>query len=47
MGGELPQTTGREVAGIVDEVGEGVTDVTVGPPEYSSRWQSPRFVLPG
>src|SRR3954452_25639342 len=26
MGGELPQTTGREVAGVVDEVGEGVTD---------------------
>jgi len=30
MGGELPQTTGREVAGVVDEVGEGVTDVAVG-----------------
>ena len=30
MGGELPQTTGREVAGVVNEVGEGVTDVTVG-----------------
>src|ERR1700754_1102141 len=30
MGGELPQTTGREVAGVVDEVGEGVTDVNVG-----------------
>jgi len=30
MGGELPQTTGREVAGVVDEVGDGVTDVTVG-----------------
>jgi NADPH:quinone reductase-like Zn-dependent oxidoreductase len=30
MGGELPQTTGREVAGIVDEVGEGVTDVAFG-----------------
>ncbi len=29
MGGELPQTTGREVAGVVDEVGEGVTDVAV------------------
>ena len=27
MGGELPQTTGREVAGVVDQVGEGVTDV--------------------
>ena len=30
MGGELPQMTGREVAGVVDEVGEGVTDVSVG-----------------
>src|ERR1700759_1982402 len=30
MGGDLPQTTGREVAGVVDEVGEGVTDVEVG-----------------
>ena len=30
MGGELPQMTGREVAGVVDEVGEGVTDVMVG-----------------
>ena len=30
MGGELPQTTGREVAGVVDEVGDGVTDVAVG-----------------
>ena len=30
MGGELPQTTGREVAGVVDEVGEGVTDVRPG-----------------
>ncbi len=30
MGGELPQTTGREVAGVVDEVGDGVTDVTPG-----------------
>jgi NADPH:quinone reductase-like Zn-dependent oxidoreductase len=30
MGGELPQTTGREVAGVVDEVGKGVTDVAVG-----------------
>ena len=29
MGGELPQTTG-EVAGVVDEIGEGVTDVAVG-----------------
>ena len=30
MGGELPQMTGREVAGVVDEVGEGVTDVPGG-----------------
>jgi NADPH:quinone reductase-like Zn-dependent oxidoreductase len=30
MGGELPQTTGREVAGVVDELGEGVTDAAVG-----------------
>lgn len=27
---KLPQTTGRDVAGVVDEVGEGVTDVVVG-----------------
>lgn len=30
MGGELPQTTGREVAGVVDELGDGVTGVAVG-----------------
>ena len=30
MGGDLPQTTGREVAGIVDEVGDGVTDAKIG-----------------
>jgi NADPH:quinone reductase-like Zn-dependent oxidoreductase len=30
MGGELPQTTGRDAAGVVDELGEGVTDVAVG-----------------
>jgi NADPH:quinone reductase-like Zn-dependent oxidoreductase len=30
MGGELPQTTGREVAGVVDQLGEGVTGVEVG-----------------
>ncbi len=29
-GGDLPQTTGREVAGVVDALGEGVTDVTAG-----------------
>ena len=30
MGGELPQRTGREVAGVVDEVADGVTDVVPG-----------------
>ena len=30
MAGSSRQTTGREVAGVVDEVGEGVTDVAVG-----------------
>lgn len=30
MGGELPMRMGLEVAGVVDEVGDGVTDVTVG-----------------
>ncbi len=30
MGGDLPQTTGHDVAGVVDEVGEGVTNVAVG-----------------
>jgi NADPH:quinone reductase-like Zn-dependent oxidoreductase len=30
LGGEPPQTLGAEVAGIVDEVGAGVTDVTAG-----------------
>ena len=30
MGGDLPQTTGREVAGVVDELGDGVTDVSTG-----------------
>ena len=29
-GGELPQTTGREAAGVVDDVGAGVTDTAVG-----------------
>src|ERR1700749_2287448 len=29
-GGELPQQTGREAAGVVDEVGEGVSDAAVG-----------------
>ena len=30
LGGDLPQTLGAEVAGVVDEVGAGVTGVTVG-----------------
>ncbi len=30
FGAELPQTTGRDVAGVVDEIGPGVTDVAVG-----------------
>ncbi len=30
FGAELPMTTGSDVAGMVDEVGEGVTDVAVG-----------------
>ncbi len=30
MGGDLPQGTGLEVSGIVDEVGDQVTDVTAG-----------------
>src|SRR5437868_1297742 len=30
LGGEVPQTTGREVAGVVDQLGEGVSDVAVG-----------------
>jgi NADPH:quinone reductase-like Zn-dependent oxidoreductase len=30
LGGELPQTTGSEVAGVVDQIGEGVTDAAVG-----------------
>lgn len=30
MGGDLPKRTGQEVSGVVDELGEGVTDVAVG-----------------
>jgi NADPH:quinone reductase-like Zn-dependent oxidoreductase len=30
MDGELPQTVGREAAGVVDELGEDVADVAVG-----------------
>jgi len=34
FGAQLPQTTGGDVAGVVDEVGEGVTDVAVGDRVY-------------
>jgi NADPH:quinone reductase-like Zn-dependent oxidoreductase len=30
FGAQLPQPTGHDVAGVVDEVGDGVTDVTAG-----------------
>jgi NADPH:quinone reductase-like Zn-dependent oxidoreductase len=30
VGGELPQRTGREVAGVVDEIGEGMSDAAPG-----------------
>ena len=30
MGGDLPRRLGQEVAGVVDEVGDGVSDVAVG-----------------
>jgi NADPH:quinone reductase-like Zn-dependent oxidoreductase len=30
MGGDLPRRVGQEVAGVVDEVGDGVSDVAVG-----------------
>ena len=36
MGGDLPKRTGLEVAGIVDELGEGVTDVAVGDRVFGS-----------
>jgi NADPH:quinone reductase-like Zn-dependent oxidoreductase len=36
MGGDLPRRTGVEVAGIVDEVGEGVGDVAVGDRVFAS-----------
>jgi NADPH:quinone reductase-like Zn-dependent oxidoreductase len=36
MGGDLPRRTGVEVAGIVDELGEGVDDVAVGDRVFAS-----------
>ncbi len=30
MGGDLPKVTGQEVSGVVDEIGDGVSDVAVG-----------------
>ncbi|GAB3560847.1 NADP-dependent oxidoreductase [Spelaeicoccus albus] len=34
MGDELPQLMGHEAAGIVDELGEGVSDATIGDPVF-------------
>jgi NADPH:quinone reductase-like Zn-dependent oxidoreductase len=36
MGGELPRRTGVEAAGIVDELGDGVSDVAVGDRVFAS-----------
>jgi len=36
MGGDLPKRTGQEVSGVVDELGEGVTDVAVGAEVFGS-----------
>jgi NADPH:quinone reductase-like Zn-dependent oxidoreductase len=36
MGGELPRGTGLEVSGVVDEIGEGVTDVKAGEEVFGS-----------
>ncbi|MGD1057485.1 MAG: NADP-dependent oxidoreductase [Solirubrobacteraceae bacterium] len=36
MGGELPHRTGLEVAGIVDELGDGVADVNIGDRVFGS-----------
>jgi NADPH:quinone reductase-like Zn-dependent oxidoreductase len=36
MGGELPQGTGLEVAGVVDQVGDEITDVTAGDAVFGS-----------
>jgi NADPH:quinone reductase-like Zn-dependent oxidoreductase len=36
MGGALPRGTGREVAGVVDEIGDGVSDVSIGDEVFGS-----------
>jgi NADPH:quinone reductase-like Zn-dependent oxidoreductase len=36
VGGHLPRRTGLEVAGVVDEIGDGVTDVSVGDEVFGS-----------
>ena len=36
MGGELPRGTGVEAAGVVDQLGEGVTGVAVGDRVFGS-----------
>ena len=36
LGGDLPRRTGVEMAGVVDELGEGVTDVAVGDEVFGS-----------
>ncbi len=36
MGGDLPRGTGLEVAGVVDEVGDGVSDVSAGDEVFGS-----------
>jgi NADPH:quinone reductase-like Zn-dependent oxidoreductase len=36
MGGDLPRGTGLEVAGVVDEIGDGISDVGVGDRVFGS-----------
>ncbi len=36
VGGDLPRRTGLEVAGVVDEIGDGVSDVSVGDEVFGS-----------